>query len=215
MNNCKNISYFDFRSALIKKHGEKLCFACEKSTVAVCGLGGLGSNAAYLLARAGMKKLLIVDFDKVELSNLNRQHYSLEMLGKYKTDAAEEMIRRFNPFIEIEKFRVRLCPENIEKLLAEADFVIEAFDSAEAKAMLANEVLLKFPEKYLIAASGMAGTGSANEIKTRKIGEHFYLAGDFSSGTDKHEEMLPTRVMLCASAQVHVILRILNGELEV
>ena len=108
----------------------------------------------------------------------------------------------------------RVTEDNFEKLLGEADIICEAFDDAEAKAMLVNGVLEKMQDKYLIAASGMAGLGSANAIKTRKITGHFYLCGDNVSDAADDIGLVSSRVMICAAHQAHMVLRILAEEQE-
>lgn len=100
-------------------------------------------------------------------------------------------------------------------LLKGADIICEAFDSAEAKAMLVNGVLEQLPQCYLVAASGMAGMDSPNTIKTRKITNRFYLCGDEVSEVADTIGLVAPRVMLCAAHQAHTVLRILAGEYEV
>ena len=117
-------------AALIERHGEERQRAFLSATVAVCGLGGLGSNISICLARAGIGKLIIIDFDKVDITNLHRQQYNADQIGKYKTDALEENLRKINPFIEIVKHRVKLDEENLMNILKDTDIVCEAFDKA-------------------------------------------------------------------------------------
>ena len=139
---------------------------------------GWGSHIAMALARAGVGRLILIDDDVVDVSNLHRQQYGAFQVGKYKTEALEENLRVIAPYIRTETHRVRLTEQNGEALLRGADVVCEAFDGAEDKAMLAQLVLEKLPESVLVAASGMAGLGSANAIRTRKITDRFYLCGD-------------------------------------
>ena len=109
--------------------------------VAICGLGGLGSNIAIALARAGIGKLILVDFDRVDITNLHRQQYKAEQIGMYKTDALADNLREIAPYIELEAHTERITEENAVTLLSDADIVCEAFDDAECKARLANTVL--------------------------------------------------------------------------
>lgn len=190
-------------SSLIK---EKLTHA----VVGIAGCGGLGSNAAIALARTGIKKLIIADFDKVEPSNLNRQQFSLEDIGCNKTDALEAVIRKFNPWIEIEKHTIKLTPENLHNIFAEAKIVIEAFDKVSEKSMIIKAFGKKqFKDKYLIAASGLAGFTSSNLIKTEKLTDNIFICGD--NQTDNTEEnglMLP-RVMIAAGHQANLALQLI------
>lgn len=203
-----------WQKSLVARHGNDLQKKFSNATVAICGLGGLGSNIAISLARVGIGRLILIDFDKVDTTNLHRQQYKASQVGKYKTEALYENIKEVSPFIEAEIKTTKITIENMHKLLYEADIVCEAFDEPEAKAMLANTILEIFPEKYYIAASGMAGISSANAIKTRKVMNKFYLCGDETSDVKNNIGLLSTRVMLCASHQAHMVLRILAGELE-
>lgn len=204
----------DMQRALEARHGKDLQQKFTNSTVAICGLGGLGSNIAVSLARAGIGKLILVDFDKVDISNLHRQQYKADQIGRFKTEALAENLREIAPYIEVETHAVRVTEGNFEALLSEADLICEAFDRAEAKAMLAGGVLEKLHTKYLIAASGMAGLGSANSIQTRRITNRFYLCGDGISDVADDIGLVAPRVMLCAAHQAHMVLRILSGNFE-
>lgn len=204
----------DMQRALEARHGKDLQQKFTNSTVAICGLGGLGSNIAVSLARAGIGKLILVDFDEVDISNLHRQQYKADQIGRFKTEALAENLREIAPYIQVETHAVAVTEENFEALLSEADLICEAFDRAEAKAMLVNGVLEKLHMKYLIAASGMAGLGSANSIQTRRITNRFYLCGDGISDVADDIGLVAPRVMLCAAHQAHMVLRILSGNLE-
>ena len=200
--------------ALSERHGEDVQKKFSSATVAVCGLGGLGSNIAISLARAGIGKLILFDFDRVDITNLHRQQYKANQIGKYKTEALSENLKEIAPYTGIESHTVRITEDNAAELLNDADIICEAFDNAECKAMLTNLVLEIMPDKFLVAASGMAGFGSANTIKTRKVMKHFYLCGDEQSDVQSEGSLISSRVMLCAAHQAHTVLRILAGEFE-
>lgn len=210
-----SITKEDWMNALIKRHGASLQNKFSSSTVAICGLGGLGSNIAVALARAGVGKLILIDFDRVDITNLHRQQYKANQIGKYKTDALSENLTEITPFVEIEPHTAYVTQDNAVELLSEAAVVCEAFDNAECKAMLTNTVLEKMPEKYLVAASGMAGMDTANSIKTRKITNKFYLCGDMVSDVNDNIGLVSSRVMLCAAHQAHAVLRILAEKFEI
>ena len=178
--------------------------------VCICGLGGLGSNIAVALARAGIGKLILIDFDRVDITNLHRQQYKVCQLGEYKTNALKENLLEIAPYLKVEIHTQRLTKDNITQLLKDADIICEALDIAEFKAMLANEVLEKMPEKYLVSASGMAGMGDANLIKTRKITSRFYICGDEVSDVNDGIGLISSRVMLCAAHQAHIVLQIIS-----
>ena len=203
------------RQALEARHGKALQDRFSAATVAVCGLGGLGSNIAISLARAGVGRLILIDFDRVDLTNLHRQQYRANQIGVPKTQALAENLREITPYLSLTCHQVRMDENNCAKLLREADVVCEAFDNPVAKAMLVNTVLTALPEKYLVAASGMAGLGPANTIRTRRVAERFYLCGDGVSAVDTETSLVAPRVMLCAAHQAQAILRILAGQYDV
>lgn len=201
-------------NALKAREGAELQQRFASAAVAVCGLGGLGSSIAVMLARAGVGRLILIDFDRVDVTNLNRQQYKASQVGRYKTDALCENLREIAPYIKLEPYNLHITAYNALRLIKGADVVCEAFDDAEAKAMLTNAVLTSAPDAFLVAASGMAGTGSANALKTRRVSKNFYLCGDGVTEAEDGVCLLPSRVMLCAAHQAHMVLRILAGEFE-
>jgi len=202
-------------NALITRHGDDLHNRFASATVAVCGLGGLGSNIAIALARAGIGRLLLIDFDRVELSNLHRQQYKANQIGLFKVDALADNLSEISPYTKIETVTERITEANLADLLKDVDIICEAFDDADSKAMLVNGVLEQLPDCYLVAASGMAGMDTPNTIKTRKVMKRFYLCGDEVSDVEDTIGLVAPRVMLCAAHQAHTALRILAGEDEV
>ncbi len=202
-------------SILKARHGEALQQRFAAATVAICGLGGLGSHIAVSLARAGIGKLILIDFDRVELSNLHRQQYKAVQIGMYKTEALQSGLLEVAPHVEIETHRVRVTENNIDQVIGTASIVCEAFDDAATKALLVNAVLERFPERYLVAASGMAGLGRANRIRTRRLTPRFYLCGDETSDVADGMGLVSSRVMLCAAHQAHTVLRILAEQFDV
>ena len=205
----------EWDNALEERHGKELYRAFSSATVAVCGLGGLGSNIAIALARAGIGKLILIDFDRVDITNLHRQQYKISQIGMHKTDALADNLREINPYIELETYTERITEENAVKLLQSADIICEAFDDAECKAMLTNTVLSEMPDKYLVAASGMAGMGVTNSIRTRRITSRFYLCGDEMSEVSDGIGLVAPRVALCAAHEAHTVLRILAKQFDV
>ena len=202
-------------NALIARHGLDLHKRFSSATVAVCGLGGLGSNIAIALARAGIGKLILIDFDCVDITNLHRQQYKANQIGCYKTEALAEILLEIAPYTEITAVTAKITEENFANLLKGADVVCEAFDNAEAKAMLVNGVLERLPNCYLVAASGMAGMDTPNTIRTRKVMKRFYLCGDETNDVTDTIGLVASRVMLCAAHQAHIVLRIIASEYEV
>lgn len=202
----------EWLAALFRRHGEENQKRFLAATVAVCGLGGLGSNIALTLARVGIGKLILIDFDRVDITNLHRQQYNVSQIGMLKTKAVKENLLLINPYIQTKTHTLKITEENAVRLLREADVICEAFDCAEAKAMLANLVSEKLPNKYYVASSGMAGFGEANVIQTKKFTEHFYVCGDFVSDTQDCVGLVASRVTICAAHQAHKVLQILLKE---
>lgn len=204
----------EFIAALQQRHGVEMQQKLMNSSVAVCGLGGLGSNIAIALARAGVGRLHLIDFDRVDISNLNRQQYRVSQLGKYKTEALSEQLKDIAPYVELTADTVKLKEDNIPSLLKNEDIICEAFDLPEEKAMLVNTVLERFPDKYLVSGSGMAGLDSANSIKTRRVMKNFYLCGDEVSEVSETSGLFSARVMLCAAHEAMMILRLIADKKE-
>ena len=199
------------KADLLKRNVKGIFEKLKKAKVCILGLGGLGSNVAVLLARSGIGYLKLVDFDIVEASNLNRQQYRISHIGLKKTEAMKTIIKEINPFVEVETLDIKVDRKNIYSIIGDIEIVVEAFDSAETKAMTIEELLIN-KNKIVVSASGMAGLGSANEIVTRKIKDNFYLIGDNYSDYEEYSGIMSTRVMLCAAHQANIVLRLILGE---
>lgn len=180
----------------------------QKAVVGIAGAGGLGSNAAIMLARAGVGKLIIADFDVVSVSNLNRQAFNLDQIGEPKVEALAANIRRLNPFIELEIHRCRLSPENITGIYSEAKILIEAFDKADQKQMLIETWFSQYPSKPIICASGLAGYGRSTEIRIERQ-NGLYIVGDQSSELQDGISPIAPRVMIVAAMQANLCLELL------
>ena len=199
----------EMHAALEKRQGAEAVRKLQATTVAVCGLGGLGSNIAISLARAGVGKLILIDFDSVDVTNLHRQQYKACQVGRPKPEALLANLKEIAPYTEYETHFEKVTAENAEALLCKADVICEAFDNAEAKAMLVNTVLENMPEKFLVAASGMAGYDSGNLITTRKVTKCFYVCGDGKSDVNDGIGLIAPRVMLCAAHQALAVIRLI------
>ena len=194
------ISKEEINAALGKGLTQAQLDALHNARVAVVGLGGLGSNIAVALTRLGIGQLYLYDFDKVELSNLNRQYYFLDDIGQYKADALLKHLRQINPYAALHSQVVKVTQENIPALLGDCDIICEALDDAAGKAMLVSTVLSTW--------SGIAGFGPAKEITSKKITKNLYLCGDGSS--DFHDlPLCGARVALCAMQQALLAARII------
>ena len=190
--------------ALNRRHSPEKQRLLSEGHVAIAGLGGLGSNVACALARIGVGHLHLIDFDVVDITNLNRQQYFIGQLGMYKTDA-----------LNIRTDCIRVTIENLRELFADAPIVCEAFDDPVAKAMLVNGILEYFPEKKLVSATGMTGADSSNTITTRRVMKNFYLCGDAVSEPSYGNGLMAPRVAICAAHEANMITRLLLGKEDV
>lgn len=182
----------------------------ESARIGIAGAGGLGSNVAAHLVRAGVKKFVICDFDTVNASNLNRQFFFRDQLGRKKVAALEENLRRIDPDLELEMRDVRLTAENAADTFAACDLVVEAFDNAAAKAMLYGALLPRGVR--LVAASGLAGWGRSAAIKIRQVGANLVLVGDGASGVNATRAPVSPRVGIAAAMQANAAVAWLLGK---
>ena len=211
----KIFSKEDIDQALWERHSLETQEKLSSGRVAIAGLGGLGSNVAFALARIGVGHLHLIDFDRVDLTNLNRQQYFLKHVGRNKTDALKEQLLEINPYLEIITDCVRVTEENLIFLFQEEDIICEAFDDPDAKAMLACGILEHFPDKKLVSASGLAGYESSNLIHTRRVSRNFYLCGDEKTEAVYGKGLMAPRAALCAAHEANMITRLLLGEEDV
>ncbi|MDH3997582.1 MAG: sulfur carrier protein ThiS adenylyltransferase ThiF [Desulfuromonadales bacterium] len=184
----------------------------KQTTIGIAGVGGLGSAIAIALARTGIGHLIIADFDLVEPSNLNRQQYFLDQLGLPKVYALRDTLARINPQVRVTACHLKLTPDNIELVFGHAQILLEAFDVAEQKAMLIENFAARFPDRPMVAASGMAGFGPANTVVTRKVTNNLYLCGDGCTAAQPGTGLMAPRVGVAAHHQANAALRLLLGE---
>jgi sulfur carrier protein ThiS adenylyltransferase len=202
----------EFESLMMARHTPGIHQRIKASVVGIAGLGGLGSAVAVALARIGVGKLILVDFDVVEPSNLNRQQYFVHQIGIPKVEALQKNIAAINPYVRIETYLEKLDRNNVERIFKETEVVVEAFDRAEEKAMLINAVSEKMPDKYIITASGVAGYGDNNEIKTIRFSSKIFIVGDQKTAAQPGVGLMAPRVGIAAHHQANTALRILLGE---
>jgi sulfur carrier protein ThiS adenylyltransferase len=202
----------EFECLMMARHTPGVHQKVKKSVVGIAGLGGLGSAVAIALARIGVGTLILVDFDVVEPSNLNRQQYLFHQIGMPKVDALRENISNINPYSRILTYNIKLDRDNVERIFKEADVVVEAFDQADAKAMLINAVSENIPDKYIVAASGVAGYGDSNEIQTVRFSSRIFIVGDQKTAAQPGVGLMAPRVGIVAYHQANIVLRILLGE---
>ena len=181
----------------------------EKAKIGIAGLGGLGSNVISHLVRAGIRRFVAADFDVVSASNLNRQFFFADQVGRKKTEALAENLRRIAPDLELDFRDLRLTEENTQDLFADCDVVVEAFDKADAKTMLIGA--LADSGIPVVAASGLAGFGKSNDIRVRKAGKNLYLVGDLVSGISPELAPASPRVGIAAAMEANTVVAILLG----
>ena len=197
-----------FEKEFFAKHDPKILLALRASVVGIAGAGGLGSNAAVALVRAGIGKLIIADHDRIEMSNLNRQQYFWAQIGQVKVRALLENLRKISPFSEYVDHHVRLTPKNIPRIFKTVDVMIEAFDLADQKEMLLEAWISHFPDKPIIMASGLSGFGKNQKLRTRRIG-NVYICGDEESEAVEGISPMAPRVGIVANMQANLAVELL------
>ena len=179
--------------------------------IGIAGCGGLGSNIAVILVRSGIGKLTIADYDKVEASNLNRQNYFIQDISKNKVDVLKKRLHEINPFEKIQSHNIKINNVNLFEIFQECDIVVEAFDKVEDKSMIVNEFSkLENEKKYLVAASGLAGIGNSEEIKTKQLSKNIFVCGDFISSPEFEEGIMAPKVMITAGFQANLVLNLIS-----
>lgn len=181
----------------------------QNKTVGIAGCGGLGSNAAISLARVGLLKFILVDFDRIDAGNLNRQYYFRDQIGEKKVDALADNMHKIDEAIQIKRFDLRLESSEVSKIFAECDLIIEAFDNAFSKMMLVETVMEQLPHIPLIVGNGMAGIGGFDALKIIKWAENVYVCGDGISEIGEDLPPLGPRVAIVANMQANLALELL------
>jgi sulfur carrier protein ThiS adenylyltransferase len=181
------------------------------ASVAIVGCGGLGSNVAAMLLRSGVRRLTLIDFDVVDASNLNRQLFFRDQIGRLKTEALAETLRRIDPEAELTLHSLGATAANLVGLVAGVDVIVEAVDRADTKAMVLNTCMEALPDVPLVTASGLAGFDSANEVATERPCDNLYLVGDLRSDVTAGHPLFASRVMVAAAHEAHAAIRRLLG----
>ncbi|MBP2633007.1 MAG: thiamine biosynthesis protein ThiF [Firmicutes bacterium] len=192
----------DFEIGLTRYLKSEQLEKIQQTSVGIAGAGGLGSNCAIMLVRSGFKKITLVDFDEVDLSNLNRQNYFMEQVGESKVCALANTLRRINPDLELSIVNNKITKGNIREMFFSCDIIIEALDKPECKTLVVEE--FAGVKNLLVAVSGLAGFGDSDRIKTHKINDKFYIVGDLISGIDVLPPLAPG-VTIAAAKQVDLV----------
>lgn len=202
----------ELEALMAARHTPGVHAAIKQSTVGIAGLGGLGSAIAIALARIGVGRLILVDFDVVEPSNLNRQQYFVDQIGLPKTEALDSNLRRINPYVTTHIHTLRLTAENVPKIFDGVDVLVEAFDVAENKAMIVESYTKAYPDKPIVVATGLAGHESSNTIRTQRMGKNMVVIGDMVTAACPGTGLMAPRVGVAAHHQANAVLRLLLGE---
>jgi len=190
---------------------EQIKQALKDKTVGIAGCGGLGSNCAIALARIGIGKLVLADYDRVEPANLNRQYFFLDQVGEYKAEALRENIHRISKEISVETHVVNLEPESIVTFFADCDVIVEGFDTDAAKQMIIETVLADMPNKYIVSGQGVAGYGGNELIHAKRL-DNLWIVGDGMTEVSDDQPPLGPKVGAVANLQANAVLEILLNE---
>ncbi|MGD1009455.1 MAG: sulfur carrier protein ThiS adenylyltransferase ThiF [Candidatus Aminicenantales bacterium] len=202
------ISALKFAKDFFSRRDPAVLDILSRSSVGIAGAGGLGSNVAISLARAGVGRLVIADFDTIEPSNLNRQQYFVDQVGRVKVAALRENLLRVNPFSVYEVHNVRVTRRNAAEIFRSVDVLVEAFDKAGAKEMLIEACLGRFPGRPIVAASGLAGYGKNRKLRARRLG-NLYVCGDEESQCPAGVSPMAPRVGIVANMQANLVVELL------
>ena len=189
----------------------------SKKCVGFAGVGGLGSNCAAALARTGVGSLVIADFDTVSESNLNRQFFFVDQIGMKKVEALYENLIRICSDVLVSIHPLRVTPQNLVALFGRCHAVVEAFDSADEKAWLIQEMARQLPDIPLVAASGMAGVGELDRLQVVRqgnlivCGDGSFVGGKGASEVSVERPPLAPRVGIVANMQADAVLEVLLG----
>ena len=200
-----------FEEALASAFGVGNLRKIQQATIGIAGAGGLGSNCAVNLVRSGFVNFVIVDFDKIEYSNLNRQFYFYNQVGLPKVEGLQKNLLGINPNLQLDVRQEKIEEHNVEAIFATCDVIVEAFDQASYKKMIVEHYI--HSDKLIVSASGIAGWSNSDDLKIHKIKENLYVIGDLSSAVGKDLPPCAPRVSIAAAKQADIILDyVLKGE---
>ncbi|MFA4857786.1 MAG: sulfur carrier protein ThiS adenylyltransferase ThiF [Candidatus Margulisiibacteriota bacterium] len=171
--------------------------------IGIAGCGGLGSNLAQILTRMGADCFVLADFDLVEPSNLNRQFFFVDQVGRLKVEALRENLLRINPQVQCRIESKKIAAKNALDFFQDCAVVAECFDGAENKAMLVEALTRE--NKMVVAVSGVAGAASPESIKITRPLPNLILVGD-PVAPDCSEGLICARVLTAAAMQAWAIL---------
>jgi sulfur carrier protein ThiS adenylyltransferase len=195
----------DFNKILINYFSEEELNKIKKTKLLIIGCGGLGSNIANILIRTGFCNIVLIDFDKVEMKNLNRQIFLPGQCGNKKVFVLKENLLKINSKAKIKAINKKIDRENLKKIILKEkpDIVIEAVDNEQTKKFIFEEAIKL--NKKVICASGIAGFGDCENIKIKR-GKNFVIAGDMIKSIKNFKPLAP-KVAAVAAIQADEVLR--------
>lgn len=194
------------RSGLKRYFDAKQLKLLSNTPVGIAGAGGIGSNVAMMLARSGLERLVIIDRDVIEPSNLNRQHYWPDQLGLAKVDAIATHLGNLNANIALKSYNHEISETSLCDILPQAQIWVEALDNAEIKKIFVEKALLAGCK--VAAVSGIAGYGG-QPMRKRKMG-NLVVVGDFETDAGEAPTLAP-RVIQAASLLADTVLEFILG----
>lgn len=204
----------ELEALMVARHTPGVHGRLKSSIVGIAGLGGLGSAVAVALARIGVGRLVLADFDVVEPSNLNRQQYFVDQIGMPKTEALAASLRRIQPWGRHDMHPVRVTPENLASIFGGVHVMVEAFDRADQKLMLLEGFAQAFPSVPYVGASGLAGHADEASMRVHRAGVRVFIVGDLVSAAQPGRGLMAPRVGVAAHMQANLVVRLLLGEVS-
>jgi sulfur carrier protein ThiS adenylyltransferase len=192
-----------FSDFLEEKLGTEYINKARSVKIGIAGCGGLGSNCAFNLVRSGLNKFKLVDFDRVEAQNLNRQFFFHSQIGMPKAEALAENIGKITPELRLDIVNKRITRENVKEIFGDCEIIIEALDHAQDKAMVAENLLCE--GKFIVSASGIAGYGDSDRVKTHKIKHNMIIVGDLTTDISQAPPLSPI-VNIAAAKQADAVI---------
>ncbi len=171
--------------------------------IGIAGTGGIGSNVAVHLVRCGIKHFKLVDFDFVDESNLNRQFFFRNQVGKDKVSALEANLKRIGTGLKIEKERRMLTAAALPEVFKGCAVIVEGFDNPESKAALVETFAGK--DAFVVSACGVSGF-DIEGVRVRWFGKNVAIVGDFRPGNCAAGFYSP-KVSLAAAVMANLILK--------
>lgn len=192
-----------FENKLVDFFGKRRLEKLQNIRIGIAGAGGLGSNCAFNLVRSGFKHFVLIDFDLIDYSNLNRQFYFYNQVGQPKVDILRKNLLDINPDLNIRIFKNKITEDNLDSIFADCQVIIEALDNVCGKKLIVERFLND--SRLLVAASGLAGWGKSDQIRTKKINKNSYIVGDFTTEVSLQSPPFSPRVNIAAAKQADVV----------